>query len=129
MIPNEKTRSMFRKLLSKSQKAEVNWHEVPRHSPQQGTREAYGVELGDSDITLDLFVPPVEPDYFKIYVTRNGNVVADWSLADDGSAEDDFRLVKQLFLEAKGHVKGWDDVVDQIDAALDQEGPVGALRR
>ena len=129
ILPDARVRSMLEKLLKKSQSNEVNWHEIPRQSASREQREACGVDLRDYAIKLEFFIPPAEPDYFKISITGGGKPIIEWTMADDGNADEEFNLAQSLFLDAKRTVQGWDDIIEEINAILDREGPVGAIRR
>ena len=115
----DKMSGILRRLLERTRADEVNWQQV-RH-PEWGS--VFLVRFPRSNLYLNYFSPPAEPDEINAIVTRtDGTVVRSWKASE---GDDDWNLASSLYSEAERVVTGWDQVLTEIETAVSGTGKVG----
>ena len=114
MIPQEKVRQIIQRLLERSRLNEVAW---------QGTRNGYVVRFPRSWLGVDYGSPDTEPDFVSIEIGRSDREsIGYWRFSEN---EDGWNEARELYWEAERAVVGWDRVLSDVEAALNEQGKIG----
>ncbi len=127
MISDDEVRKFAVSLLSKSVNNQVAWERknIPPDDPDFGSRKktCYAVTFPKSAIQLEFTSPYAEPDFISFDILNDrGEFVRRWKVTDGG---EDWNFVNQLYLDAERYVTKWDQVRDDLNAALASSGTIG----
>jgi hypothetical protein len=120
MITDDDLRAIALKLLTRSRLREVEW-KMDYEAMAGG--DFLEVHLPKSIIRLMFRSPRTEPDFVLLQLcNEKGNWVAQLK-AEEG--DEDWKLLRELYDQANRYVTGWDEVLGDVQQALQQPGKIG----
>lgn len=120
-MTDDKVREIAQKLLEKSRARQVNWRK--RGVFAGAGKNLYEVALPTATVAVGFRTPPTDPDEYLLRIDSRGQNVKLLKVSDEGSR--DWLLLSALYNEAERRVTGWDDVVREIEDALEGSEPIG----
>ncbi len=118
----EKLRELVEGLWKKTRAREVNWKRVVETTTLPA-RPGCVVELPQSKVIVEFFSPPTQADFIRVqFARKDGGVVAEW-LAEEETP--DWELALSLFKEATRSVTRWDEILQDVEMAVESAGVIG----
>jgi hypothetical protein len=123
MIPIEKLRHLAGELLRKTQANEANWNYVGG-ADFYGAPQDYILKLPKSVVGLKSRFSRTTPDVIRMSLySAAGEEVGNWAVEE---GENDWDLLKGLYDEVDRTVRGWGEVLADIEQAVQSKKPIGA---
>ncbi len=120
MIPTDKFKQLFQRLLERSRKGQVEWLQ------DRTSTYSFNVQLPESLMRIQRISPRTDPDYFQLDLYNKDGVRILSQIADESETDNDWLpLLSQLYEEAFRCVTGWDKVLADLEAAVASESHVG----
>ena len=128
IIPEKKFREIANGLLERTKSAQVNWE------PDEKFEDSYVVRLPKSTIAISQqsagtgalkFVGTPSNHFVLGLRDANDLQISEWEVAAE--AEIDYRLLGELYREASRVATKWDEVLEDIERALQSKQRIGQV--
>lgn len=117
MIPTHEVRNTLQHIHDATTRQKIKWTKIQVSVEGYRTlRDALVAEFPNSIVQLLFLQPTADPDYFRVeFMNKEGETVARW---DVDAEDEDFKAVKDLYMEAYRIATGWDKILADINQSL-----------
>jgi hypothetical protein len=126
MFTDEKAIEILKGLLEKSRANQVAWEiksPISGHLGSIDEIDSFRIVLPESSVMIRFFSPDIEPDCFMVWFNNKNDVMVKRLEIDENHSA--WGLAQELFDEAGRVTVGWDQVLNDLQKAVQSKERIG----